>query len=73
MLGFEGSSSYRPAAARALGAAGLAVREVPPQLSRRERIRTRRAGKSDPGDALAIARVTARERSLPPASASTDR
>jgi transposase len=40
--------------------------EVPPQLSHRERIRTRRAGKSDPGDALAIARVALREAELPP-------
>ncbi|MBF6604208.1 MAG: IS110 family transposase [Chloroflexi bacterium] len=46
--------------------AGLAVREVPPHLSRAERGRTRRPGKSDPGDALAIARVTARETNLPP-------
>jgi transposase len=65
-LGFEGSSSYGAAAARSLAAAGLEVREVPPQLSRRERSRTRRPGKSDPGDALAIARVTAREADLPP-------
>jgi transposase len=65
-VGFEGSSSYGAAAARALEAAGLEVREVPPHLSRRERTRTRRAGKSDPGDALAIARVTAREQELPP-------
>jgi transposase len=65
-LGFEGSSSFGAAAARTLEAAGLAVREVPPHLSRRERIRTHRAGKSDPGDALAIARVTARETDLPP-------
>ena len=36
------------------------------QLSHRERIRTRRAGKSDPGDALAIARVALREADLPP-------
>lgn len=35
-------------------------------LSRRERRTTRRVGKSDPGDALAIARVVARERELPP-------
>ena len=54
------------ALARFLVAAGATVREVPPQLSRRERIRTRRAGKSDPGDALAIARVTLREADLPP-------
>jgi transposase len=66
VIGVEGSSSYGAAAARFLEAAGLAVREVPPHLSRRERIRTRRAGKSDPGDALAIARVTAREPALPP-------
>jgi transposase len=39
---------------------------VPPHLSRFERRRIRRPGKSDPGDALAIARVTAREPNLPP-------
>lgn len=66
LIGIEGSASYGAALARSLLAGGLAVREVPPHLSRRERIRTRRAGKSDPGDALAIARVTLRETSLPP-------
>lgn len=66
VVGVEGSHSYGAAVARWLGAAGLDVREVPPHLSRRERGRTRRAGKSDPGDALAIARVTIRERDLPP-------
>jgi transposase len=66
IVGLEGSASYGAAAARFLLTEGLAVREVPPHLSRRERIRTRRAGKSDPGDALAIARVTAREANLPP-------
>jgi transposase len=65
-IGVESSSSYGAPVARALAAAGLLVREVPPQLSRRERGRTRRAGKSDPGDALAIARVTLRESDLPP-------
>jgi len=65
-LGFEGSSTFGAAAARSIERLGYTVREVPPQLSRRERHRTRRAGKSDPGDALAIARVTARERDLPP-------
>ena len=44
---------------------GLDVVEVPPQLSRRERTRTRRPGKSDPGDAFAIARVTVAEAGLP--------
>jgi transposase len=66
VVGVEGSASYGAPAARFLLAEGMTVREVPPQLSRRERIRTRRAGKSDPGDALAIARVTARETGLPP-------
>ena len=65
-IGVEGSSVYGAALARFLLAAGHDVREVPPRLSRHERIRTRRAGKSDPGDALAIARVTAREADLPP-------
>lgn len=66
VIGIEGSASFGAPVARFLSAAGRMVREVPPQLSRRERLRTRRAGKSDPGDALAIARVTARERDLPP-------
>src|SRR3990170_6921754 len=65
-IGLEGSAGYGAAAARCLLAAGETALEVPPQLSRRERIRTRRAGKSDPGDALAIARVTLRESDLPP-------
>jgi transposase len=65
-IGLEGSAGYGAGAARFLVAAGCTAVEVPPQLSHRERIRTRRAGKSDPGDALAIARVTLREAELPP-------
>jgi transposase len=65
-IGLEGSAGFGAAAARFLLAAGRPVVEVPPQLSHRERTRTRRAGKSDPGDALAIARVTLREAELPP-------
>jgi transposase len=65
-IGLEGSAGYGAAAARYLLAAGRLAVEVPPQLSHRERIRTRRAGKSDPGDALAIARVVLREPDLPP-------
>ena len=65
-VGLEGSAGYGAAAARFLLAAGLPAVEVPPQLSHRERLRTRRAGKSDPGDALAIARVVLREPALPP-------
>jgi transposase len=62
----EGSASYGAPVARHLVAAAFVVREVPPHLSRRERARSRRPGKSDPGDALAIARVTVREPDLPP-------
>lgn len=65
-VGIEGSSSFGAPLARFVQAAGLEVREVPPHLSRAERRRTHRPGKSDPGDALAIARVTAREPNLPP-------
>jgi transposase len=65
-IGLEGSASFGGPAARLLVEAGRDVREVPPQLSHRERLRTRRAGKTDAGDALAIARVTAREPDLPP-------
>ncbi len=65
-IGIEGSSSFGGPLARSVQGAGLEVREVPPHLSRVERQRTRRPGKSDPGDALAIARVTARETNLPP-------
>jgi transposase len=65
-IGLEGSAGYGAAAARFLLASGQPAVEVPPQLSHRERMRTRRAGKSDPGDALAIARVALREADLPP-------
>ena len=65
-VGIEGSSLFGAPLARSVQGAGLFVREVPPHLSRAERRRTRRPGKSDPGDALAIARVTARETNLPP-------
>jgi transposase len=43
------------------------VREVPGALTVRERRRLRRPGKSDPTDALAIARICARDTDLPPA------
>jgi transposase len=66
LIGIEGSSRYGAAVARFLLARGALVREVPPQLTHRERGRTRLPGKSDPGDALAIARVAAREKALPP-------
>ena len=65
-FGIECTGTYGAALAKALLAEGLDVREVPPKLSVRERRRGRRLGKSDPLDALAIARVTAREEKLPP-------
>ena len=40
---------------------------MPCALTVRERRRLRRPGTSDPTDALAIARITAREHDLPPA------
>jgi transposase len=48
-IGLEGSAGYGAAAARHLLAGGKPAVEVPPQLSHRERLRSRRAGKSDPG------------------------
>ena len=65
LIGIEGSSTYGAALARFLVAAGFAVREVPPQLTRRSRTESRRPGKSDPGDALTI-RPGDRPRAGPP-------
>ena len=65
-LGIEGAGSYGRAVALALLVAGVEVAEVPPALTMRERRRCRVLGKSDPTDAVAIARITAREDDLPP-------
>lgn len=65
-LGIEGAGSYGRAVALALLAADIPVVEVPPALTMRERRRCRALGKSDPTDAVAIARITAREDDLPP-------
>ncbi len=51
------AGNFGAALARALIASGEAVVEVPSMLTARERRRVRRPGKSDPKDALAIARV----------------
>lgn len=64
-FGIEGSGSFGAALAQALLTAGEHVVEVPATLTDRERRHLRRRGKSDPADALAIARVTLRERALP--------
>lgn len=60
-FGIEGSRSFGAALAQYLLAAGESVFEVPATLTDRERRHLRRRGKSDPADALAIARVAARE------------
>jgi hypothetical protein len=63
-FGIEGSGSFGAALAQDLVAAGEIVFEVPVTLTDRERRHVREPGKSDPGDALAIARVLVREQSL---------
>lgn len=65
VVGIECSGSYGAALAWSLMDRGEDVREVPPALTWRERNRKRSDGKSDPVDALAIARVVAREQNLP--------
>lgn len=64
-FGIEGSGSFGAALAQTLLAAGEHVVEVPATLTDRERRHLRRRGKSDPADALAIARATVREPALP--------
>jgi transposase len=65
--GVEGGANLGAALASFLRDHGVDVREVPGALTVRERRRLRRPGKSDPTDALAIARITARDHDLPPA------
>lgn len=64
-IGIEGSGSFGAGLSQRLAAAGEEVCEVPAILTFRERRRTGRPGKSDPSDALAIARVVLREERLP--------
>jgi transposase len=65
-FGIEGSGAYGACLAEVIARSGEATVEVPANLTARERRRLRQRGKSDPADALAIARVAARERHLPP-------
>ncbi|WP_336030577.1 IS110 family transposase [Geodermatophilus sp. FMUSA9-8] len=69
-VGIEGSTNFGWAAAmhlaEHLAGAGVTVVEVPPGLTSRERAGRPGAGKTDPVDAVAIARITAREENLPP-------
>src|SRR3954452_1494666 len=65
-VGIEGSGNYGRGAAVHLVLTGPAeVVEVPPSLTSRERSGRPGAGKTDPVDAVAIARITAREPALP--------
>ena len=65
-VGIEGSDNYgRGAALRLVLAGQLEVVEVPPSLTSRERTARPGQGKTDPVDAVAIARITAREPLLP--------
>ena len=69
VFAIEGSGGFGRSLALHLAAHGQTVVEVPSALTARERRRLRTPGKSDPGDALAIARVALREDHLPkPAS-----
>jgi len=64
VIGIEGAGSYGAGLARYLIDAGENVYEVPAFLTHRERKRAPSKGKSDPTDAVAVARVTARGEGL---------
>jgi transposase len=64
-IGIEGSGSNGRVVALCLQQAGYEVVEVPPQLTSQARRRQRTQAKSDPIDALLIARITLREPDLP--------
>lgn len=64
VVGIEGAGSYGAGLARHLIDADENVYEVPAFLTHRERKRTPSKGKSDPSDAVAIARVAARGEGL---------
>jgi transposase len=65
-VGIEGSGNYGRAAAVHLAlSCPVEVVEVPPTLTSRERLARPGAGKTDPVDAVAIARIVAREPNLP--------
>lgn len=72
-VGIEGSGSYGRALAvhLAVALANLTVVEVPTLMTSRERRGQPGKGKTDPVDAVAIARITAREPDLPAVRLST--
>jgi transposase len=61
----EGTKGYGLPLARRLLAAGYTVLDVSSNLTADERKRSRRPGKDDEGDAVAIARIALRETDLP--------
>ena len=63
-VGLPGSANFGWAAAMHLVAAGATVVEVPPLMTSRERQSRPGQGKTDPVDAVAIARITAHEEAL---------
>ena len=65
-VGMEGSGNFGWPAAIYLLERDLDVVEVPPLMTSRERLSRPGQGKTDPVDAVAIARITARKSSLPP-------
>jgi transposase len=65
-VGIEGSANFGWPAAMYLLDRGVNVVEVPPLMTSRERLSRPGQGKTDPVDSIAVARITAREISLPP-------
>ncbi len=65
-VAIEGSGNYGRPAAVMLAGAGWDVVEVPPQMTAAARRSQRTRTKTDPGDALAIARIGQRDADLPP-------
>ena len=69
IVAIEGARGFGLALCRRVLAAGETVLDVAPALTASERRSSRRAGKDDRGDAVAVARVALREQGLPRASA----
>ena len=68
VIGIEGAGSYGAGLVRYLVATGEEVREVPAHRTFTARKRAPARGKSDPDDALAIARVVLSDEALPSAA-----
>jgi transposase len=70
--GHRGARGFGLALCRRLQGAGEVVVDVAPALTVAERRSSRRSGKDDRGDAVAVARVALREQGLPLVSAETN-